>query len=124
MSINKKELDISYYKGKGPGGQNKNKVETGCRIVHIPTGLKVEIDEQRTRKQNHRIALKRIEEKLKQAREKQKAAEKKARRDERIKDTKRIRTYDFKKGLVTDHRTGKSAPLKEVLGKGRIDLLR
>jgi|15BtaG_2_1085339.scaffolds.fasta_scaffold00006_107 peptide chain release factor 1 len=121
--MNKKDLKISYYKGKGPGGQNKNKVETGCRIVHIPTGLKVEIDEQRTRKQNHRIALKRIEEKIKEQQDEQQAAEKKARRDDKIKNTPRIRTYDFKKGIVTNHTNGKTAPLKEVLEKGRIDLL-
>jgi len=122
--MNHSDLKISYYKGKGPGGQKKNKVETACRIVHIPTGLKVEIDEQRTRGQNKKIALKKIEDKVEKKKEEGKAAEKKARRDAAIKDTKTARTYDFKRQRVKDHRTGKEASLKDVLIKGRIELLR
>ncbi len=118
------ELKISFYKGKGPGGQNKNKVETACRIVHVPTGAKVEIDEQRTRGQNRKIAIKKIWDKVTELQVQAEAAKKKEKRDHAIHNTPTIRTYDYKSGLVRDHRTGKSAPIKQVVGKGKIELLR
>ncbi len=122
--MNRDELKISYYKGKGPGGQNKNKVETACRIVHKPTGLKVEIDVERTRRQNLRIALGKIEKAVAEHNAEVVAKAKKERRDYAIHNTPTIRTYDYKSGMVKDHRTGKTATIKQVVGKGKIDLLR
>lgn len=55
---------------------------------------------------------------------KQRAAAKKARRDKKIHDHTIIRTYNFQRGMVKDHRTGIEAPLYKVLVKGMIDLLR
>jgi len=119
---NKKDLKIEYARGTGPGGQNRNKLETACKITHLPTGITAYADE-RQRRTSYKKAMKVIEERLRNLVEEQRAEEKKARRDHAIHNTKRVRTYDFKSGVVTDHRTGKKASLKEVLGKGRIDLL-
>lgn len=65
-----------------------------------------------------------LEARLKAAKAEKLAEEKKARRDEAIKPAIAVRTYDFKSGVVRDHRTGKKASVKDVLGKGHIDLLR
>lgn len=123
MAIPKNELKIEWYKGQGPGGQRKNKVATACRITHIPTGIVATADG-RHRSQNKRKALKTLQTKIVEQAEEQRAAAKKARRDAKIRDKKHIRTYDFKRGVVTDHRTGVTAPLHKVLVKGMIDLLR
>ena len=120
--MKKKDLKIRFTKGKGPGGQNKNKVETACHITHISTGVTSYADE-RTRKMSKKIAMKNLKKKLKEFHDNILAEKKKQRRDDLIKNTRTIRTYDFKKGIVTDHRTGKRASLKDVLRKGKIDLL-
>lgn len=120
--MNKKDLKIEYMHGTGPGGQNKNKLETACRITHIPTGIQAYSDE-RKRRVSFKKAMACLKQRLRARALASAAAQKKQRRDKAIHDTKRIRTYDFQRGTVKDHRTGKVASLKEVLGKGRIDLL-
>lgn len=61
----KKNIEISYLKGSGPGGQNRNKRMSGVRARHIPTGITVLATERRSQKQNLEMALLRLEEKLK-----------------------------------------------------------
>lgn len=121
--LNDAELKIERIRGTGPGGQRKNKVATCIRLTHIPTGIVVVADH-RTQTESMRHARKDMERKLAEAKAGLKASEKKARRDKAIHDTTTIRTYDFKAGTVKDHRTKKVASLKDVLGKGKIDLLR
>lgn len=120
--IPKDDIRIEYTKGKGPGGQHKNKVETMVRVTHIPTGIVVTVDG-RHRSRNQKQALAELERRVRESRLQQKAAQKKAHRDAKIHDRTIIRTYDFSRGLVTDHRTKKSAPIKQVMGKGRLDLI-
>jgi len=50
--VTKKDLKISYFRGSGPGGQHRNKKDTACRILHIPTGISVETQEYKSQKQN------------------------------------------------------------------------
>jgi peptide chain release factor 1 len=121
--MKKKDLKIEYMRGTGPGGQHRNKTDSACRITHIPTGVSAYADE-RSQHHSKKKAMAELEQRLKDIKAEKKAAEKKAKRDHAIHNTERIRTYDFKKGIVTDHRTGKKASLKEVMEKGRIDLLR
>jgi len=61
----KKNIEITYLKGSGPGGQNRNKRMSGVRAQHIPTGITVLATERRSQKQNLEMALLRLEEKLK-----------------------------------------------------------
>lgn len=117
------ELKIEWYKGQGPGGQHKNKVANACRVTHIPTGTVATADG-RSRVQNKRKAMENLHLKIAARIAEQRAAVKKARRDKKIHDHTIIRTYDFKRGMVKDHRTGIEAPLHKVLVKGMIDLLR
>lgn len=122
MRIESKYLEIRWTKGKGPGGQHKNKVETCCVMTHRPTNLTVTVDG-RSRSQNEKQARKLLEEKIKDLHRDKLVAKRKARRDKVIHDNTRIRTYDFTKNLVIDHRTGKTASLKHVLIKGQLDRL-
>jgi peptide chain release factor 1 len=123
MKIPKNELKIEWYKGQGPGGQHKNKVATACRITHLPTGIVATADG-RHRTQNKREAMTTLQRRLIERNAEIIAAKKKARRDHNIHNMKTIRTYDFKRGTVKDHRTGIVAPLHKVLVKGMIDLLK
>jgi peptide chain release factor 1 len=118
-----KDISFEYTKGKGPGGQHRNKTCSAVRATHIPTGITAYVDG-RDQHKNKRAAIKELEKRVKQAKHDARAAEKKAHRDHAIHNTETIRTYDFSRGEVKDHRTGKRASLKNILDKGKIDLLR
>ncbi len=62
LSVTLKDCDVTYFKGSGAGGQNRNKRDTAVRIVHRPSGAKAECQEQRTQGQNKKIAFKRLAE--------------------------------------------------------------
>lgn len=121
--MNNDDIKIETMRGQGKGGQHRNKTDSCVRVTHIPTGISVTIDG-RKQGQNKKKALKLLEQRLLEEKENEKAEKKKARRDHLIHNSKTIRTYDYKSGLVKDHRSGKTAPIKQVLGKGHIDLLR
>jgi protein subunit release factor A len=70
------------------------------------------------------MALAELDKRIAQAKADKQAASKKARRDEAIHDHTIVRTYNFSRGLVKDHRSGKEATVKEIMGKGRLELLR
>lgn len=121
--MNERDLDIVWTKGKGPGGQNKNKLETCCNLTHRPTGITVRVDG-RKRNQNLKKAKKILERRLRQRRQDELAADRKAKREKAIRSTDRVRTYDYSRDTVTDHRTGKTSTIKEILVKGNLDKLK
>lgn len=124
MKIPKNDLKVEYMRGTGPGGQHRNKTDSACRITHIPTGISAYADE-RSQKNSRRLAMNELVKRLRDIQKEKKAAEKKERRDHKVKNPERaIRTYDYKAGLVYDHRTGKSATIKDILKKGKLELLR
>lgn len=61
---NKKSLEVTRLKGSGPGGQNRNKRETGVRVKHVPTGVVATATERRSQEQNLKAAFERLEQKL------------------------------------------------------------
>lgn len=121
--FNKKDVVFETKVGQGPGGQHRNRTASCVVATHVPTSISVTIDE-RNQHNNKRKALRLLEQKVKDYFEEEKASVRKNLRDHRIKNTKRIRTYDYKAGTVKDHRTGKVASLKDVMEKGKIELLR
>ena len=122
MKIPKTELRIETMRGTGPGGQHRNKTDSACRITHIPTGVSAYADE-RSQKHSKRKAMSELVRKLRDQAKQERARQRKDRRDKAIQPARAIRTYDYSRGLVTDHRSGKSASIKDVLGKGKIELV-
>jgi peptide chain release factor 1 len=122
MKIDKSDLKVETMRGTGPGGQHRNKTDSAVRITHIPTGTTAYADE-RSQHKSRRLAMQELRQRLRQKVETARAARKKARRDKVIHERDIIRTYDYKSGMVRDHRTRKKASLKDVLEKGRIELL-
>jgi len=121
--LNKDDVKIQFTKGKGPGGQHRNKTSSMVRATHKPTGIVVTVDG-RDQHKNKAQALRELESRIVAFHEDVRAKQKKAHRDIKIKDRTVIRTYDFGRGVVKDHRTGKTASVKDILGKGKLDLLR
>jgi len=64
--ILEEETDISFYRGSGPGGQNRNKVETGVRLLHRPSNITLQVDEQRSQARNRTLAFERLQDILKE----------------------------------------------------------
>ena len=121
--IPKTDLRIETMRGQGNGGQHRNKTDSACRITHLPTGLTAYADE-RSQHHSRKAAMATLRQRLREMKQARRAEKKKARRDHAIHNMRTVRTYDFKASRVKDHRTGKSASIKDVLDKGKIELLR
>jgi protein subunit release factor A len=121
--VMKDEFKVRYSRGSGPGGQRKNKVETCVEIIHIPTRFKEICQQTPSRARNYKIAMERLERRIVEHELEQKRQRQNELRIRLMDSATVIRTYNFKRGVVKDHRSGKEAPLKDVLN-GKIDLLR
>ena len=121
--MNKKDLKIEITRGSGPGGQHRNKVETCVTVTHIPTGFSERCQDTRSKIQNQKIAIERLEKRIRQKEIDDKNKAQNDIRREKILNTKRIRTYNFITKKVIDHRTKKMADLEKVMN-GELDLLK
>jgi len=114
---------VERIRGSGPGGQHRNKTESACRLTDIATGLQAYAD-CRSSDASYNMARKELDKRIAEAKQGVKATAKKERRDEVIHDHTVVRTYNFSRGIVKDHRSGKTASVKDILEKAKLDLLR
>jgi peptide chain release factor 1 len=109
IDVQDKDLRIDVYRASGAGGQHVNKTESAVRITHLPTGIVVAMQEEKSQHKNKAKAMKILKARLFEAERERQASERAAERKGLVGSgdrSQRIRTYNFPQGRVTDHRIG------------------
>jgi peptide chain release factor 1 len=119
VEINDNDLRIDVYRSSGPGGQSVNTTDSAVRITHIPTGIVVSMQNEKSQLQNKEQAMRVLRSRLLQAAQDAADAEASDARRSQVRTvdrSERIRTYNFPENRISDHRTGyKSYNLDQVL---------
>ena len=126
VDIAKEDIRVDTYRSSGAGGQHVNKTDSAVRLTHLPSGIVVECQDERSQLKNRSRAMQLLHAKLLDAAQTEQRAEQSEARRSLVGSgdrSERIRTYNFPQGRVTDHRIGLTLyKLDEVVG-GRLDLL-
>ena len=113
------DVRIDVYRSSGPGGQSVNTTDSAVRITHLPTGIVVSCQNEKSQLQNKEAAMRVLRARLHQAAKEQADAEASAARRSQVRTvdrSERIRTYNFPENRLSDHRTGfKAYNLDQVL---------
>lgn len=124
FDLNPSDLEISFFRSSGPGGQNVNKVETAVRIVHKPTGVVVASQSGRSQSANKETAMSMLRSKIYEEIQRIEAEKRGDMRRSQIGSgdrSEKIRTYNFPQDRVTDHRIGKKWHNIESLLEGNLE---
>ncbi|MCU0888770.1 MAG: peptide chain release factor 1 [Rubritepida sp.] len=124
VKIEEKDLRVDTYRASGAGGQHVNKTDSAVRITHIPTGIAVAMQEEKSQHKNRAKAMKvlraRIFDAQRQAADSARAADRRSQVGTGDR-SERIRTYNFPQGRVTDHRIGLTLHKIERIMLGEMD---
>ncbi len=124
IEVNIEDLRIDVYRASGAGGQHVNKTESAVRITHLPTGVVVAMQEERSQHKNRAKAMKILRSRLYDAQRSSLDATRSADRRSQVGTgdrSERIRTYNFPQGRVSDHRIGLTLHSIERIMQGELD---
>jgi peptide chain release factor 1 len=119
VDVDPNDLRIDVYRSSGPGGQSVNTTDSAVRITHVPTGIVVSCQNEKSQLQNREQALRILRARLLAAKQEEAEREASAARRSQVRTvdrSERIRTYNFAENRISDHRVGfKAYNLDQVL---------
>jgi peptide chain release factor 1 len=124
ISLNPAELRIDTYRASGAGGQHVNKTDSAVRITHLPTGIVVECQDERSQHKNRSRAMSLLRARLLAAEQEKQQRVRAETRKLQIGSgdrSERIRTYNFPQGRVTDHRIELTVYRLPEIMNGKLD---
>ncbi|AHH09749.1 Bacterial Peptide Chain Release Factor 1 (RF-1) [Borrelia parkeri SLO] len=126
IEINEKDLRIDVYRSSGAGGQHVNTTDSAVRITHLPTGIVVQCQNERSQHKNKDQAMKILRARLYKFEDLKKQEQRSNDRKQQVGSgdrSERIRTYNFPQNRVTEHRANISLYKLEEIMQGELDLL-
>jgi peptide chain release factor 1 len=123
ISVDPKDLKVDVFRSSGPGGQSVNTTDSAVRITHLPTGIVVTCQDEKSQHKNKARALRVLRSRLLAQKEEEQAKEISATRRNQVgtgERSERIRTYNFPQNRVTDHRIGLTLHKLESILNGDI----
>lgn len=124
IKIEEKDLRIDVFRSSGPGGQSVNTTDSAVRIVHVPTGVTVSMQDEKSQIKNREKAMKVLRSRLYEAERDKADRERAANRKEQVGSgdrSERIRTYNFPQSRVTDHRINLTSYRIDEIMLGELD---
>jgi len=124
VAIDRSELRIDTYRASGAGGQHVNKTDSAVRITHLPTGVVVECQDERSQHKNRARAMSLLQAKLLDSARSAQASEQAESRKRLVGSgdrSERIRTYNFPQGRITDHRINLTLYKLDEVMQGRLE---
>jgi len=126
IDINPSELKIDTFRASGAGGQHVNKTDSAIRITHLPTGIVVECQDERSQHKNRARAMSILSARLLEAEQRKQREQEAATRKSLVGTgdrSERIRTYNFPQGRITDHRINLTLYKLDQAMEGKLDEL-
>jgi peptide chain release factor 1 len=124
IQINPADLRIDVFRSSGPGGQSVNTTDSAVRITHIPTGVVVQCQDEKSQLKNKTKAMKVLRARLLEAEQERAAGERASERRSQVGTggrSEKIRTYNFPQSRITDHRAGVTVHQLETVLQGDLD---
>jgi peptide chain release factor 1 len=126
VKVDEKDIQVDVYRASGPGGQGVNTTDSAVRLTHLPTGLVVTCQDERSQIKNRAKALRVLKARLLERAQEEQAAAIAADRRSQVgtgERSERIRTYNFPQGRVTDHRINVTLHRLPAVLEGDLDEL-
>ena len=126
VKVDEKDIQVDVYRSSGPGGQGVNTTDSAVRLTHLPTGLVVTCQDERSQIKNRAKALRVLKARLLERAQEEQAAAIAADRRSQVgtgERSERIRTYNFPQGRVTDHRVNVTLHRLPAVLEGDLDEL-
>lgn len=126
IEIDEKDLKVDTYRASGPGGQHVNKTDSAIRITHLPSGIVVQCQDERSQHKNRAHAMRMLKAKLYEIEEEKRKSEFADARKTQVgsgERSEKIRTYNFRDGRITDHRINLTLYKIEAILSGELDEL-